>query len=49
MPLPSADYTFEIKVVTTTRAAGRPLHQLLVAYREERHGPTMLVVQVYIL
>lgn len=34
------------RVVTTVRAACRPVNQLLESYREERHGPTVVVLQV---
>ena len=43
--MPPEKLEFNVRSVTTLRAAGRPLQQLLLGYMEERHGPTSLVVQ----
>lgn len=43
--LPPEHLEFSVRSVATLRAAGRPLQQLLLAYTQEKHGPSMLVVQ----
>lgn len=43
--LPSEALEFNIRSLSSLRAAGRPLQQLLLGYMEEKHGPTSLVVQ----
>ena len=40
------DITFvESRVFETEQSAGRPIHQLLLKYTAERHGPTILIIQ----
>jgi DNA polymerase epsilon subunit 1 len=43
--MPPEVLEFSVRSVATLRAAGRPLQQLLLAYLQEKHGPTLLVVQ----
>jgi DNA polymerase epsilon subunit 1 len=38
-------YSFEHQVFQSVESAVRPIHQLLLKYSEERHGPTMLITQ----
>lgn len=42
---PPEKYTFEHQVFQSVENAVRPIHQLLLRYAEERHGPTVLVTQ----
>jgi hypothetical protein len=44
--MPPHDIEFDVRIVTTLRAASRAMQQSLEQYRAERHGPTLLVVQV---
>ena len=43
--VPEGDYAFEVRVETDLRQVHRQIQRLLTAYREEKRGPTLLVVQ----
>lgn len=44
-PLQPEDIVFEHRVFENGKAAGLPLSNLLQNYTDERHGPTMIVLQ----
>ncbi|XP_003226860.2 DNA polymerase epsilon catalytic subunit A [Anolis carolinensis] len=43
--LPPDKHTFEVQVETDRRAIYRAIHRLLLAYKDERRGPTLIAVQ----
>ncbi|EDO36342.1 predicted protein, partial [Nematostella vectensis] len=43
--LPPENHTFEIRVDTNARQAWRAVQRLLMGYKEEKRGPTMVLVQ----
>ncbi|XP_031567678.1 DNA polymerase epsilon catalytic subunit A-like [Actinia tenebrosa] len=45
LSLPPENHTFEIRVDTNPRQAYRAVQRLLVGYKEEKSGPTMILVQ----
>ena len=42
---PPENYKFESQVFRTVQAAAKPIHQALLAYNEQRHGPTAIFLQ----
>jgi len=43
--IPPSDITFEVRVETEERQVYRQIQRTLQSYRDEKRGPTMLVIQ----
>lgn len=43
--IPPSDITFEVRVETEERQVYRQIQRTLQAYRDEKRGPTMLMIQ----
>jgi len=43
--IPPSDVTFEVRVETEERQVYRQIQRTLQSYRDEKRGPTMLVIQ----
>lgn len=43
--LPPPDITFEVRIETDERQVYRQIQRVLQGYRDEKKGPTMLIMQ----